>query len=144
MATLQACMDARGWNRTMDESGGMLEPFSSDDEMQRAGADRDSCFSEQGIDHQLDGSPTEAQLRTMYRYDVDTYECLAAQGLRMEQQPPSADAYVERALADANGTDGGGESWWPYFYPAVDSLGRERIAELEIVCPTRWTFATLS
>ncbi len=145
VATLQSCMDSRGWNLTMDESSGILEPFSSDDEMYRARADSDSCLREQNIDpHQFDSPPTEAQLRTMYRYDVDTYECLAAQGLRMEQQPPSADAYVESALAAANGTDDGGGSWWPYFDPAVKSLGRERIAELEIVCPTRWTFATLS
>lgn len=145
LPTLQACMDSRGWNLTMDESSGVLEPFSSDDEMYRARADSDSCLREQGIDpHQFDNPLTETQLRTRYGYDVDTYQCLVAQGLRMEQQPPSEDVYVERALASSAGTDDGAASWWPYFDPAVDSLGRERIAELELVCPARWTFADLS
>lgn len=142
VATLQACMDAAGWNVTVDDDAGFVEPFSDSDELDRAVADSNACLAEQGIDVSTYETLTEAELRTMYPYDVDTYECLQAQGVDMQESPPSIDAYVEQGLATLS--DGSVElGWWPYGDPALSSKSQDEIAVLHQVCPERWTFASL-
>jgi hypothetical protein len=144
VANVQSCMDAKGWNLTVDASGGFAEPFSDEAEMKRAADDVHSCLADQGIDvTQFEQPLTDSALRTMYRYDVDTYECLAAQGLDMQDPPPSQDAYVESALAAQDGQEAD-DSWWPYYDPAVTALSSSEVADLQQVCPERWTFAALS
>lgn len=144
VVVLQACMDARGWQLTVDESAGFEEPFTSESELARAGADRDACLVEQGIDTSFVSEPLTTQtLTAMYRYDVDTYECLVVQGVDLERRPPSVDRYVENGLAAQSG-EPVGDPWWPYGDPAVLRLGQQEVAELQDVCPERWTFGGLS
>ncbi|WP_448058951.1 hypothetical protein [Cellulomonas hominis] len=141
---LQACMDSKGWNLTAGESAGFAEPFSDSAEMERAGADRDACLGEQGIDPNILAKPlTESTLRTMYAFDVDTHECLVAQGIEMEGAPPTVDRYVEEGLAAQAGVPVD-DPWWPYGDPAILGLDEQGVAELKQVCPERWTFASLS
>jgi hypothetical protein len=141
---LQACMDGRGWQLTVDESAGFAEPFASQAEAERAGADRDACLVEQGIDTSFVSEPLTAEtLRAMYRYDVDTHACLVAQGVELERRPPSVDRYVEEGLA-AQAGEPVGDPWWPYGDPALVPLGQQAIAELQEVCPERWTFGGVS
>jgi hypothetical protein len=141
--TLQACMDGKGWNLTVDESSGIVEPFYSEEEMYRASADKDECLLDQGIDTgQYERLPTEAELRSMYVYDVDTYDCLVAQGVKMEDEPPSVEVYVEQGLNPGGSQQGISESWWPYFDPAILAMSQDEVAQLEQVCPVRWVFAT--
>ena len=143
VTTLQACMDARGWSLTVNASGGFEEPFTDQEEGRRAVADSDACLREQGVDPDAFGSaPTESELRATYPYDVDTYECLVAQGVEMAQRPPTEDVYVEQGLGGDSRELA--ESWSPYLDSAVQALPAERIAELEQVCPARWTFAAMS
>lgn len=144
--TLQACMDAKGWHVTVDEHAGIAEPFTSQDEAERATADKTACMLEQGIDPAAyETGPTETELRAMYPYDVDTYRCLVAQGVPMEQEPPSIDVYVEQGLPTGDdGARDNSDSWWPYFDPAVLALPQAEVAALEQVCPTRWVFAGAS
>ncbi|MFF1530922.1 FtsX-like permease family protein [Cellulomonas sp. NPDC058312] len=61
---LQACMDGRGWQLTVDESAGFAEPFASQAEAERAGADRDACLVEQGIDTSFVSEPLTAETLT--------------------------------------------------------------------------------
>lgn len=141
--TLQACMDGKGWNLTVDESAGFAEPFYSREEAERALADSHDCMRDQGIDpDQINFGQTEADLRTMYSYDVDTYDCLVAQGVAMEKKPPSVDVYVEEGLIPGGAQKDISESWWPYFDPAILAMSQDEVAQLEQVCPTRWVFAT--
>lgn len=143
--TLQACMDGKGWHITVDEHAGIAEPFYSDEEMDRASSDIDACLLEQGIDmNQVvsDLALTEASLRSMYSYDVDTYECLVAQGVDMQDEPPSVDVYVEQGLNTDDSQQDISQSWWPYFDPAIMAMSQDEVAQLEQVCPVRWVFAT--
>jgi hypothetical protein len=141
VARLQSCMNVRGWHLTVDESAGFAEPFDSLEELERAGADRDQCLEEQGIDPTAASGPsTEAALREMYRYDVDTHECLVARGLRLERTPPSVDQYIEDGLASQSG-ESVADPWWPYGDPAVLALLETDVAELRVTCPERWSFA---
>jgi hypothetical protein len=141
---LQACMDGHGWQLTVDGSAGFAEPFASQDEAERAGADRDRCLVEQGVDASFVSQPLTAEsLRSMYRYDVDTHACLLAQGVELERRPPSVDRYVEEGLAAQSGEPVDG-SWWPYGDPALLTLGRQDVAELQEACPERWTFGAVS
>lgn len=142
---LQACMDGRGWNLTVTESAGFEEPFvSGSSESGRATADRDECLAEQGVDVSVYDNPlTEAHLRTMYAYDLDTYHCLLARGVGLEHEAPSVETYVEEALASQAGesTDG---YWWGYLDPVILAMRQSEVAELHLMCPERWVFASLS
>jgi hypothetical protein len=141
---LQACMDGRGWQLTVDESAGFAEPFASQAEAERAGGDRDACLVEQGIDTSFVSQPLTAEtLREMYRYDVDTHACLVAQGVDLERRPPSVDRYVEEGLAAQSG-EPVDDPWWPYGDPALLALGQQDVAALQEVCPERWTFGGVS
>lgn len=140
---LQSCMDSKGWSLTVDSAGGFLEPFSSTDEMERAKVDGDACLNEQGIDPSFLSEPlTDASLRKMYTYDVDTYDCLVAQGIKMQNKPPSEDVYVEQALAAQSGIETP-DSWWPYGDEVFTSLNESQVKELKESCPERWTFMDL-
>lgn len=141
---LQACMDGRGWQLTVDESAGFAEPFASQAEAERAGSDRDLCLVEQGVDTSFLSEPLTAEsLAAMYRYDVDTHACLVAQGIELERRPPSVDRYVEEGLAAQSG-EPVRDRWWPYGDPALVPLEQQELAELQEVCPERWTFGGLS
>lgn len=142
VATLQACMDSAGWNVTVDGDAGFVEPFSDRDELDRAIADSNTCLAEQGIDPSTYETLTETELRTMYPYDVDTYECLVAQGIDMQERPPSVDTYVEQGLATLS-DDNEETGWWPYGDPALLSITPDEAAALQQACPERWTFASL-
>lgn len=64
----------------MDDSAGFTEPFTSMDELTRAGADRDACLVAEGIDPSTitPDNLTDADLAVMYDQDLDTYACLVA------------------------------------------------------------------
>lgn len=141
VARLQACMDAKGWNVTVDESAGIVEPLASESEMQRARQDVRACLTDQGIDpDSVVGTVTEESLREMYTQDLDTYECLLAQGVDMEQKPPSEDQFVEDGLAIQAGEERP-DSWWPYGDPVILTMSAQEVATLKQTCPVRWTFA---
>ena len=140
---LQACLDSKGWNVTVDESAGVLEPFSSEDEMLRASVDIDACLLEQGIDPtRFKSGNSEADLRVMYRQDLDTYECLVAQAVDLEQKPISEEKYVELGLSGENASLS--ESWLPYLDPAILKMEEADVADLKRICPERWSFGSTS
>lgn len=144
ISRLQACMDAKSWDLTVDESGGFNEPFSSEEEMMRASDDGQDCLAEQGIDvSALEKPLTEADLSVMYTQDVDTYECLVAQGVEMERTPPGVDLYVEAGLSGQAGAPLP-DPWWPYGDQAIMSMPQGEVEQLRQVCPERWVFAGTS
>lgn len=145
---LQTCMDNKGWNLTMDEFGGMAEPFTSDEELNRAVNDSDACLADLGFDMDVVASTTvtEKQLREDYQRDIDTYQCLVNAGLKM-QDPPTEDVYVENGLSlyndevSAEGADLD-QTWLPYLDPAVLSVGEDDLERLRVNCPERWSLAS--
>lgn len=138
---LQSCMDGKGWHVTVDENGGFLEAFTSEEELQRAVDDKDQCLVQMGFDDELGatGVLTEKQLRDIYRIDIQTHKCLVKQGLQMAP-PPSEETYVERTIRSMSGEED--FSWYPYLDDSVIQLSEERIAQLKKKCPERWTFGS--
>lgn len=139
---LQSCISSKGWELTVDESGGFVEGFDSETEMERAKQDSDACLLEQGIDPSTFDTITEEELRVMYKYDQDTYECLVAQDVEMERDFPSVDTYVEQGLRAGDSQDDE-EVWTPYLDQGVLSLPQEKLAQVQQSCPERWGFARL-
>ncbi|GAB3042609.1 hypothetical protein [Sediminivirga luteola] len=134
---LQACMDGLGWDREVDEYGGSPDPFFDTEEMSRFDSDKDACLIQMGIDLEaVRSGPTVESLSTRYAQELDVRECLIAQGIEMESEPPSEDEFIEEGLS----SDDSGEAWWAYGDPAVIAAGPERNAELLTVCPEPWVF----
>lgn len=120
---LQTCMDARGWELTMDEWGGAAEPFTSPGDLERFGVDRDACL---GL--VVDALPADARGPAVPAYDRDltTWYCLRAQGYDLAPAP-SREEY-ER-----------GADLTPYLDPALAGMTRAPLAALHDVCPDRWS-----
>lgn len=132
---VQACMDAKGWELTVDSYGGFAERFDTREELNRASADRNDCVEEAGysVDFFDDELSREA-LSTLYDKHTDTYECLLHEGVEMEETPPAKEAWIENMLQ-------GQESWIPHLDAAVVLAGEQRAAELKELCPAPWPFA---
>lgn len=133
---LQACMDAKGWNIELDEWGGSDEPFTSQEEVNRFSEESMACQSELGFIGEV---PTEASLRDRYAKDLDTWECLRAQGFEVAD-PPSVETYIESRLD----RDYEGEVWLPYQDESISQaletggITWEEFIQLEIDCPQQW------
>lgn len=121
---LQTCMDAKGWDVTMDEWGGAAEPFASQERWERFAADRDSC-----VVHVAEVVPTteRAPAVSAYERDLVTRQCVAAQGHELAAAPSEAQ-YEQGAPAD------------PFDDPALGGLSQGSLDQLRAACPERWTF----
>lgn len=135
---LQACVTDRGWNVTVDEYAGVVEPFESREEAERYGSDSDDCLTALGQDvSRFDDGPTVEQLREHYQRELDVRDCLVHQGVRMQAEPPAEEQFVEQSL---QGVDDG-LGWWAYGDPGVTELGQAEVAQLQQHCPEPWVFA---
>lgn len=135
-ASLQSCMEQLGWAVTMNEFGGTDTPFTDGDELARFESDSADCQEQAGRDL---SQRTEEEIRQDYQKDLDTLECLRAQGFDMAD-PPSEESYVESRLATPPPDD----AWLPYGDPAIQDalvsgeLTDEDVAALERKCPQNW------
>ncbi|WP_029068048.1 hypothetical protein [Jonesia quinghaiensis] len=138
-AKLQACMDAKGWDLTLDSSGGIIEMFTDETEMMRATKDSQACTKDiTGIDPLSIGtSVTEASARENYQFETDVYNCLVAQGVKMSREMPSEEEYVDTALSGETSS----APWWPYGDQTVLSMSLDEQNKLRQECPERWVFA---
>jgi len=135
---LQSCMDARGWNLTVDEYGGSSEPFESAEEAERAREDTDECLLDLGYDLAGFGEErTVADFRERYQQELEIYRCLRHEGVAMEHDPPTEDVFIEQHLSGGDST----QVWWTYGDPGVLELGAEAVAELQQSCREPWVFA---
>lgn len=135
---LQGCVEASGWNVTVDEYAGVDEPFSSQEEAERFRTDADACLLALGHDpSSFDGEPTVADLQRSYEHEVDVHRCLVHQGVEMSEEPPGEDRFVEQRLRP--GSDD--EAWWAYGDPAVLALDAAELARVRQSCPEPWVFA---
>lgn len=128
---LQACVDARGWETTVDEWGGGDRAFTDSSELDRFVADVDDCSTSLGR-HVGDVDP-ETTTRNMYPMLVDTWECVVHLGYDVPP-PPSEDELVRQYRTDVTS----GPVWTPY----GDLMERPGAvadpAELEATCPQPW------
>lgn len=135
---LQSCMEAKGWNVTVDEYGGSLEGFESANEAERARDDTDECILDLGYDLAgFEEERTVDEIRARYRQELDVYHCIRHKGVAMEQEPPSEDVFIEQHLSGETSE----QTWWAYGDPEVIELGAAEVADLQQVCPEPWVFA---
>jgi hypothetical protein len=129
--SLQACVDARGWEITIDEWGGGDHGFTEKSELDRFVADVDDCSRSLGR-HVGDVDP-DTTTRNFYPLLVDTWECVVHLGYDVPP-PPSEDELVRQYETDGSS----GPIWTPYG-ELMERLGtapdRE---ELEVTCPQPW------
>lgn len=121
---LQTCMDTKGWEVTMDESGGAAEPFDSQERLDSFGRDRDDCLV-----HVAEVVPRTEEVPAVSAYERDlvTRQCVEAQGYEVDAAP--SEAQDQRgATAD------------PYDDPALRGLSQRAFDQLRATCPERWSF----
>ncbi|PFG34173.1 hypothetical protein ATL42_2077 [Sanguibacter antarcticus] len=132
-ANMQSCVEAAGWSVTITHEGGVVEPFNGQTEMDRYAIDRDACRESLGL-HTDGAALTADQYELIYGRQVQTRECLVAQGYTMAT-PPSKEAYVEAALTgDSNST----AAWSPYLDSAFEKLAESEYNRLQEECPEPW------
>lgn len=129
-AQLQACMDGRGWDRTVDEWGGEPRGFSTHEEVDRFMADVDDCSRSLGRD--VGDVDPETALRNRYPMLVDTWECVVHEGYDVPP-PPSEDELVRQYRTTDPGADA--DAWNPYGDLDPRLMSWE---ELERTCPLPW------
>jgi hypothetical protein len=134
----QACINTKGWDIIIDWEGGMDVSNLNDSEMERLSNDLHSCFDELGYTRD-DSFPDEADLRLSYQRQLETRECLIANGIKVETVPPSEDVWVDEALKFWAAVQAGesppvesGDSWSAYDDVINQGLYSE---ELVRICP---------
>jgi hypothetical protein len=137
---LQECVDARGWQVTVNEWGGGSEfRFADQAEVDRFVADVEECsaaLGRHGASGFDDSDDPDALTRYLYPMLVDTWECVVHQGYDVPP-PPSEDELVRQYAGGA--PDSGEPIWDPYGDLSKDGLMTvERMAELETTCPLPW------
>ena len=138
-ANLQECVDARGWQITVNEWGGSEHWFADEAEMDRFVADVDECsaaLGRTGASGFVDDNDDDPDALTRYLYPmlVDTWECVVNRGYDVPP-PPSEDELVRQYAPGSHEP-----VWTPYGdLSAGDGLmTAERMADLEITCPLPW------
>lgn len=136
---LQGCVQAKGWNVTVDEYAGVDEPFSSQEESERFRSDADECITQLGYDlSQFDEEPTVAQLQQWYERETDVYNCLVNEGVEMAVEPPSEEEFIEQWLQSSSDD----LAWWAYGDPTILAMSGAEVAQLQQSCPEPWVFAS--
>lgn len=135
---LQGCLDSKGWTVTVDQFGGAAESFSSQEESDRFTVDRDDCIDGLGFGIPAGGKPTIADAENRYEQEVSIRECLLAQGIEMEQEPPAKDVFVEQVV----NPDPDELGWWAYLDPAVLALDEDEVTQLKDLCPEPFIFTS--
>lgn len=93
---LASCLRAEGWQVTWTDDGGMEVDYSGSSE-EAFFASEDAC--EERIGPQPTPAPlTENEIAEFYRQDLQIAECLAAQGVEVDE-PPSLELYTQDYLA---------------------------------------------
>ena len=129
--SLQACVDARGWEITVDEWGGGDHGFTDESELDRFVADVDDCSRSLG--RHVGDVDSETTTRRFYPMLVDTWECVGHLGYDVPP-PPSEDELVRQYE-----TDGSSEPVWTPYGELMDSPSAvPNSAELEATCPQPW------
>jgi hypothetical protein len=127
---MQACLDARGWQVTVDLNGGIVEPFTSD-EQSRFTTDYDVCRVLMG--YSAEGLPaTVDELKVNYGQWLDVRDCFVAHGVAMGP-PQSEDAWLDAVQS------GSSDLWLPYTDPALEALPMDEQEALEALCPQPWS-----
>lgn len=120
-----ACLREKGWLVVIHDGG--VGPSSLPEEQVKAyTSDMTACMSEFERDVP---SPTldRSQMVELYRKELATRECLAAQGYESPAAPPSEATYVA-ALAS-----GSAPPWMAY--DAVGQVALEEFRRIERLCP---------
>jgi hypothetical protein len=137
---LQACLDGKGWDLTVNRDGGVDEALT-DADMARLPADVDGCRLSMGLPAEPP-APTEEELRDHYAKLLDVRECLVAQGIAMAPAQ-SQDAWLDaEARASAATTDeerAAVDLWHPYDDDEIAALPGDRQEELFGLCPQPWS-----
>lgn len=136
-ASMQACVEAKGWAVTANEWGGAEEPFDDQATSDQFLKDSQACQAEIGIGP-TSVEPDERYWRESYQRALDTWACLRNEGINLAS-PPSESTYVEQRMAAAPDY-----VWTPYSDPEIlrllesNEMTSEERAELEIKCPQSW------
>ena len=131
---LQGCVAGKGWNVTVDQFGGVVEPFD-DADFPRWESDRDACRAEMG----LGTSPTSLsrdRAELVYERQVDTWRCVLDAGHDVPA-PPSREAFVEE-ITGAGGEDGAGVTVWGPYGDLPVRLSAAEMNALADTCPEPW------
>ncbi|WP_231583614.1 hypothetical protein [Cellulomonas sp. A375-1] len=141
----QRCMDAKGWDRTMMEGGGSVEPFVAEDaddrsEIGRFDEDVEACRVELGLPepHEM----TADELAVQYDAELDIARCLEHLGFEISE-PPSRQAWIDRMLAANHDPSTAGDLWAPHNELAERAVAGEqdierRLDEAQAQCPQYW------
>lgn len=129
--SLQACVDARGWEVTVDEWGGGDQGFTEKAELDRFVADVDDCSRSLG--RHVGVVDSETTTRNLYPMLVDTWECVVHLGYDVPP-PPSEDELVRQYETDG----ASGPIWTPYGDLMERAGAVADSAELEATCPQPW------
>ena len=132
---LQSCVSSKGWDVTITPEGGVEEPFTEAD-YARYEIDRTACRAEAGLDDGNNVRLDAARLGEIYDRQVDTWECLRAEGYPVAE-PPSKELYVESSLAAQNG-DSSVNGWWPYGDAVFEEMAEAEYNRLQAECPEPW------
>ena len=131
---LQSCMNGKGWDVTLNQYGGVDEPFTSNDEVTRFVSDTEQCRVSMGYPA-VSGTATLDELKQNYSQLLDTRACLVAHGVNMAPPAQSEDAWVEASQAGVEL----GYVWHPYNDPALLALSMDEQNALEALCPQPWS-----
>lgn len=116
---MASCMVDRGWDATATGDGGISStiPEGQDESYD---ADLAKCQEKNGFDI-LAPALSEPELRRLYLMELDTAECIRAEGLD-PGSPPSEQSFVDMALVNGN-------AWDPY--AAVYTTSNSQVSEDE-------------
>jgi hypothetical protein len=131
-AEMQSCLDGMGWHVTVNLDGGIVEPFTSDEELQRNVADMETCRVSMGLPGKRLPATLD-ELKTIYTQLLDVRNCLIAHGVAM------GPAQSEDAWLDAIQSDGADDYWHPYSDPGLEALSMDKQQALEALCPQPWS-----
>ena len=128
-----ACMVDRGWPVERSWYGG-YETYASvpDEQQSQYLAAEKECAEQSGFDT-ANESLTDAQIRQLYRQEVEEHECLTDLGLE-SYEPPSEQVYLDTYLT---------EDWYFAMQPAFDTLGSQRMIQVIAQCPPPTYFLNL-
>jgi hypothetical protein len=117
------CLQERGWDVVLESDGWSIEGTNAE-QAESYTQDQEACQEETGF-NDLKGPPlTEAQMKDLYKFEVDLAECLRREGYEIPDAP-SEQAFIDRYTTT--------DAW--YAYRTVEPTSEESWNELQETCP---------
>ncbi|GAB3615907.1 hypothetical protein GCM10027416_04640 [Okibacterium endophyticum] len=120
--TLADCLNEKGWDVTLNEATGSVEFEGTTEQMDQYEIDQAECMPED------DSIPleelTSEQWTALYEMELETAECLRAEGIEIEEAP-SEQVFIDRYKSS--------DPWTSYTF--VGDVSSDRWDELNTLCP---------